>query len=80
MKAARKRVLDEDLSKVGTALRRAARRARQMAEQTRTPLVIYEHGRVIRTRPPRRSQAVRHRAPDREAAIRRIKSLFQMKT
>ena len=51
MKAAMKRVLDEDLSKVGTALRRAARRARKMAEQTHTPLVIYEHGHVIRTRP-----------------------------
>ncbi len=51
MKEAMKRVLDEDLSKVGTALRRAARRARKMAEQTHTPLVIYEHGHVVRTRP-----------------------------
>jgi hypothetical protein len=51
MKAAMKRVLDEDLSKVGPALRRAARQARKIAERTHTPLVIYEHGHVIRTRP-----------------------------
>jgi hypothetical protein len=51
MKAIKKIVLDEDLSKVGPALRRAARRARKMAEETHTPLVIYERGHVIRTRP-----------------------------
>ena len=43
-------VLDEDLAKVGVALRRAAAKARKLAEQTRTPLVIYERGRVIRKR------------------------------
>jgi len=48
MKANKKIVLDEDLSKVGSALRRAARQARKLAEQTHTPLVIYEQGRVIR--------------------------------
>jgi len=51
MKATKKRVLDEDLSKVGTALRRAAKQARKIAERTHTPLIIYEQGRVIRTRP-----------------------------
>jgi hypothetical protein len=51
MKATKKIVLDEDLSKVGTALGRAARQARKIAERTHTPLVIYEHGRLIRTRP-----------------------------
>jgi len=51
MKATKKIVLDEDLSKVGTALRRAAKQARKIAERTHTPLVIYEHGRLIRTRP-----------------------------
>lgn len=51
MKAAMKRVLDEDLSKVGTALRRAAKQARKIAERTHTPLIIYEQGHVIRTRP-----------------------------
>ena len=44
----KKRVLDEDLAKVGVALRRAAKQARKMAKQTHTPLVIYEQGRVIR--------------------------------
>ena len=48
MKATKKIVLDEDLSKVGTALRRAAKQARKIAETTHTPLVIYEQGRVIR--------------------------------
>jgi len=48
MKATVKVVLDEDLDKVGAALQRAARQARKMAEQTHTPLVIYEEGRIIR--------------------------------
>ena len=47
MKAIKKIVLDEDLSKVGPALRRAANQARKVARQTKTPLVIYEQGRVI---------------------------------
>jgi hypothetical protein len=38
MKAAMKRVLDEDLSKVGPALRRAAKQARKIAQRTHTPL------------------------------------------
>ncbi|MBS3919853.1 MAG: hypothetical protein KG012_13300 [Deltaproteobacteria bacterium] len=48
MKATKKIVLDEDLTKVSAALRRAARQARKTAERTQTPLVIYEQGRVIR--------------------------------
>jgi len=48
MKATKRIVLDEDLSKVGPALQRAARQARKIAERTHTPLVIYEKGRVIR--------------------------------
>ena len=48
MKRAKKVVLDEDLAKVGVALRRAARQARKLALQTNTPLVIYEDGRVIK--------------------------------
>ena len=41
---------DPDMAKVGVALRRAARRARQIAEETGTPLVIYENGRVTKKR------------------------------
>ena len=48
MKRNKKLVLDEDLAKVGAALRRAAKRARRIAEQTNTPLVICERGRLIR--------------------------------
>ena len=48
MKGVKKRVFDEDLSKVGTALQRAAKQARKIAQRTHTPLVIYEQGRVIR--------------------------------
>jgi hypothetical protein len=50
MKGNKKLVLDEDLAKVGAALRRAAKMARKIAEQTNTPLIIYERGRVIRKR------------------------------
>ena len=50
MKRARIVVLDEDLAKVGAALRRAAKQARKTAVMTNTPLIIYENGRVIRKR------------------------------
>ena len=48
MKRARKVVFDQDLAKVGTALRRAAKQAREIALQADTPLVIYENGRIIK--------------------------------
>jgi len=48
MKAVEKTTRDEDLAKVGAALRRAAKQARKIAERTHTPLVIYEQGRVKR--------------------------------
>jgi hypothetical protein len=48
MRRTKKVVLDEDLAKVGTALRRAAKQARKIALQTNTPLVIWEDGRVIK--------------------------------
>jgi DNA-directed RNA polymerase subunit K/omega len=41
-------VHDELLAKVGVALRRAARRARQIAEQTNTPIVVFENGKVVK--------------------------------
>lgn len=52
----KKPVLDEDLAKVGAALRRAAKQARKTAERTHTPLVIYEQGRVIRKMVERESR------------------------
>lgn len=48
MKRTRKVVLDEDLAKVGVALRRAAKQARKIALQTNTPLVVWENGRVVK--------------------------------
>ncbi len=48
MKQVIRRVQDVDLAKVGAALKRAAARARKVAEQTNTPLVIYKDGRVTR--------------------------------
>jgi hypothetical protein len=41
-------ILDKDLAKVGTALRRAAKQARKIAIQTNTPLVVWENGRVVK--------------------------------
>lgn len=43
-------ILDEDLAKVGVALRRAARQARKIAIQTNTPLVVWVNGRVVKKR------------------------------
>ena len=48
MKTVKKTVLEKDLAKVSAALQRAAKQARKIAQQTRTPLVIYEDGRVKR--------------------------------
>jgi hypothetical protein len=39
---------DKDLANAEPALRRAAKRARAIAQQTHTPLVIYEKGKVIK--------------------------------
>jgi hypothetical protein len=46
--------LDVDLAKAGVALRRAAVKARQLAEQTGTPLYVLQGGRVVNlnTAPP----------------------------
>jgi hypothetical protein len=40
-------VADEDMSKAGRALERAAARARQLAQQTGTPLYIFRDGQVV---------------------------------
>lgn len=48
MKTQKKIIQDEDLAKVGVALRRAAKRAREEAERTNTPIVFFENGRVTK--------------------------------
>jgi hypothetical protein len=48
MKVSKHRVRDADLSKAGAALKHAGVRARKVAEQTNTPLVVYEGGRMTR--------------------------------
>ncbi len=50
MKSVKKTVRDEDLAKVGSALRWAAKQAGRIAERTHTPLVVYQQGRVMRER------------------------------
>lgn len=42
---------DEDLRSSGLALARAARRARELAAATRTRLVIFEDGQLLRIEP-----------------------------
>jgi len=48
MNTTKKTIQDPDLSKVDSALQRAALTARKTAKDTRTPLVIYKDGRIIR--------------------------------
>jgi len=48
VKRTKKAILDEDMAKVGKALRRAAKQARKIAIHTNTPLVIWENGRVVK--------------------------------
>lgn len=47
MKTDKKAIRDPDLVKVERALLRAAARARKIARDTDTPLVIYKEGRII---------------------------------
>jgi len=47
MNRVKKQIRDKDLANVEVALRRAAKRARAIAEQTHTPLVVYERGHVV---------------------------------
>ena len=48
MNTVKKQIRDKDLANVEVALRRAAKRARTVAEQTHTPLVVFEDGHVVR--------------------------------
>jgi hypothetical protein len=48
MNTLKKEIRDKDLAMAEVALRRAAKRARMIAEQTHTPLVVYEKGRVVK--------------------------------
>ena len=40
-----------DIAKGIVALRRAAKRAGKIAEETHTPLIVYENGRVVKKYP-----------------------------
>ena len=50
-------IRDTDLAKAETALRRAATRAKKIAEETRTPLVVYEGGRVVKKFPGKQKRS-----------------------
>ena len=43
--------VDMDMMKAGRALERAAARARQLAEQTGTPLFIFRDGQILNLNP-----------------------------
>lgn len=51
MSKSRTPIRDIDLAKAETALRRAANRAKKISEETHTPLVVYEGGRVLKKFP-----------------------------
>lgn len=42
------KIKDTDLANVEPALNRASRNARKVAEQTNTPIVVYENGQVVK--------------------------------
>ena len=50
-------IQDADLAQAGKALLRAAKQARKIAQQTGTPLVIYEDGKVVKLMIPREDSA-----------------------
>ncbi|MEY2428187.1 MAG: hypothetical protein QOJ40_1072 [Verrucomicrobiota bacterium] len=47
MKSKRTTAVDADVNMAGRALERAAARARQLAEQTGTPLYVLKAGRIV---------------------------------
>lgn len=51
MSKVKMQIRDIDLAKAETALRRAATRAKKIAKETHTPLVVYEGGRVLKKFP-----------------------------
>lgn len=51
MTTVKKQIQDKDLAGIEAALRRAAKRARTIAAQTHTPLVVYEGGQVVEKLP-----------------------------
>ena len=48
MNTVKKQIRDKDLAGAEVALRRAAKRAITIAQQTDTPLVVYEGGHVVK--------------------------------
>jgi len=51
MSKVKMQIRDIDLARAETALRRAATRAKKIAEETHTPLVVYKEGRVLKKFP-----------------------------
>ena len=43
-----RRIYDKDLANAEAALRRAAKKAKIIAEQTHTPLILFENGNVVK--------------------------------
>ena len=43
----RERIQDPDLAKVGVALKRAAKKARQLGFATNTPVYVYRNGEIV---------------------------------
>ena len=50
MTTTKKTIQDPDLARVEAALQRAAKKARKIAMDTRTPLIIYKDGKIRRYR------------------------------
>lgn len=48
MNTVKKQIRDKDLAGAEIALRRAAKRAKTIAQQTDTPLIVYEGGLVVK--------------------------------
>ena len=46
------KIKDPDIDKAGTALKRAAKRAREIARRTGTPLVTYKDGHIVKEQIP----------------------------
>lgn len=47
----KKQIRDKDLARAEAALKHAARKARLIAEGTKTPLIFYENGNIVKKFP-----------------------------
>ncbi len=66
----RERIQDPDLAKVGVALKRAAKKARQLGFATNTPVYVYRNGEIVDLVAEHRTKLTSKNSPTKKAQSR----------